>query len=575
MPSFYILTFLLISVILQRPKSATADGGSLRSLPPTKEKATVLLTFLTFLLTAIMGCTQNYYTTVYQLSDQASGEPDDIEVVDGAEGSKGLVATTTCAALAVDVFGLDGNAFYFDIEDEQLEKMNEQFYSGSWDYYVYDLDAVEKTYAYLYVVSKLTGEVADCGKVQVKFVGQSTGCAMSDEGCIPNWSVDVGEFVEGQTLGGVRWFRLNNSQIGSMYRESLVLEFLAELGVSTTRTSYAWVSNNTWNEDGESQENDALWVPYTVVEAYDEQFSLDHAEAFGGGIEEIREGWGDITGDMSTGLTECDLGDCSSERWNELIQTNDDAIYGEPYEETIAPYLDLENLKLQICAHWVFWIGDDPHHNFNNVKLALGFDGKYRYLEWSDDISLGQEWYTDVTLTTISSTGVHCEYDSTCWTDVRERVCPAVIDAYQAMDPLGRLEDLNTRLEAEGMLREPDSAQFQSVYSHIEERSAEGVLETELATYDPDYCPCADGNSDTGSLGDTAELNIVPLGGGWADTGWYPDDTGTYCWCDDSSGDTGSYSDTGYHDTGSWHDTGSLGDTASSSDTSTSDTGAP
>lgn len=144
-------------------------------------------------LTTLIGCApivNNYYEeNTYVLEDEAEDEPV-IEIVDDNDA---IATNITCAELApsVNILDTDGYVLLFDISDEQKEQMNENWASGyGWyDYYVYDLDegGNDKTYAdHLYVMDRYTGFIADCGKVQVNVVGQSTGCMLGEDNCIPN-----------------------------------------------------------------------------------------------------------------------------------------------------------------------------------------------------------------------------------------------------------------------------------------------------------------------------------------------------------------------------------------------------
>lgn len=75
----------------------------------------------------------------------------------------------------------------------------------------------------------------------------------------PSFKIDLGEYVEGQTLAGLRRLTLNNMvQDGSMIREHVVYRAYANAGVPATRHAYTevWV-------------NDAPYGLYAILDAMD------------------------------------------------------------------------------------------------------------------------------------------------------------------------------------------------------------------------------------------------------------------------------------------------------------------
>jgi len=343
---------------------------------------------------------------------------------------------------------------------------------GSSGYYYYEVGSSDTYADNLVVQDAVTGATADYGKVQLGVVGESTGMTWTPTS-IPNLSVDMDEFQDGLTVGGVEHLRLNNGMISSIFREALALAVFRELGYPAPRTRFAWAASPVWGDDTQ--------VPYTLVESYrKEGFCVENAEAFGGGCANIWEGVGDIS---SIG-TSCQEKECDNTNLDALMQVMTDNPR-DVYTAT-AGIIDWGMVQEHLCLDWILWIGDDPYHNQNNVVLVEGMDGLFRLLPYSTDISAGQEWYQNTSLYGNNSLAGACVHDAECWA-ATIATCEADIDAFQALDPVAMVNDEYQLLSDNGMLRDGDEETFAYLLAWYTTRSTEGNLEAELEDYRADH----------------------------------------------------------------------------------------
>lgn len=96
----------------------------------------------------------------------------------------------------------------------------------------------------------------------------------------PSFKIDLGEWVDGATLHGVRRLTLNNNiQDASMMAEELSFQLMAQMGVPSPRHGYVCVTVN-----GEP------YGLYGVVETMDEQFLASRWQDSSGNLYEREEG---------------------------------------------------------------------------------------------------------------------------------------------------------------------------------------------------------------------------------------------------------------------------------------------
>lgn len=478
----------------------------------------------------LTGCTVNNYY-VYGTSNQPEEDtapPDtpsgsDIEDVPG-------YTSATCAAspdeFTASVWETDSVSYHFEVSIDQLEQMNEDWYEGWWDYYVYNVNEdAGLTFADPVCITDPTnGVAANFGQVQLKLTGQSTGVEWASD-TIPPLSVDVGEFVDNQTLGAdeTRWLAFHPGTISYIFSEPVAYAVLAALGEPVPRTSLAWVSSNVWGNE--------IRIPYNTVEKYKEDWCADHADQLGGGCVNVWEGWGDFLSWYLPYLTaDCELSnDCDDTRFTEFLDVLDEAPYDDSFEESTEGFVDWTAVKRSICGSWMLWIGDDPFHNTNNVVTVEQADGKFRLLYYSIDLSAGASgWYEYTTLNGWNTLAYGCYSDRECWESTLN-TCEGMIRDFEKADPVGTIDSFWERLQVAGMARDGDADEYERIRAWYETRVIE--LPEELSCYRDQYEQWSGGEDtgyDTGYLpSDTAHFDssdsALARGGGWdtGGSGWY------------------------------------------------------
>lgn len=392
--------------------------------------------------------------------------------------------------LELDLFGSFHNTFNFHVSDEQLSLMNERYGGGG------PIHLIRNQYGDIYVpgggdgktyvdelwVTNAQGETAAFGKTEVKLVGESTGRPWSPTS-LPNLRVDTNEFTKGHKLGGYENVRFNNAVVGSIFREKFTDDFYRHLGYPAPMAGYGWVQSSVWGE---------AKVPYVVVEVYKKAFCKDHPEYFGGECPNMWEFPGDFGFGRFSDPDACQFGECDATRVNEL----DALVVGTPpgpgYKSALADYLDWDAFHEFQCLSWIFVTGDDALHNTNNFVLVERADGKFQYLPYSVDISFGQDWYRYVTLPGQNSVARGCQADPECW-QATVATCDVLLDAYEAANPVGRLDALYGELDAAGMLRSGDERRYRDMRAYIEERLANMPGELDAVRENPYAQSCAEG----------------------------------------------------------------------------------
>jgi hypothetical protein len=411
----------------------------------------------------------------------------------GAEPDDGLPRVDTAPeALAVDVLRGVGNRYYFVVNDEQLERMNERYLGGGFPGPIFGFGDIytpgggnggDATFVDRLLVSTPgeSANTADFGKVQVKLVGESTGRPWTTES-LPNFKIDADEFTKGNRIGGVKHFRLNNAIVGSIFREKLTLDLYEKLGYPAPRASYAWVQSSVWGPEVD--------VPYIVVESYKPAFCKEREAAIGGGCVNMWEFPGDL-GNGQLGYAEsCQFSECDATRALDFEQAAVDTPLGPGFKEALGEWLDWDAFHRFQCLSWILATGDDVLHNSNNFVMMERTDGKFQHLPYSIDISLGQEWYPEVSLAGGSLLARGCQSDPQCWDDTITS-CEGVLDAFIAANPIAMLDANYALLSQQGMLRDGDEARYESIASYLARRIVELPVELELNREGPpptDFC---------------------------------------------------------------------------------------
>jgi hypothetical protein len=459
-------------------------------------------------LGAAQGCGTNnsYYETEYVYNAQAKDagsplpappEPDAGGPVDpggngeeepdagdgGAEPpSDGLPrVNSTPQALQVDVFGTVGNRYYFVVSDEQLTRMNENYGGGGFPGGpVFDNGDIYtpgggngggETFVDRLLVST-PGEnpkTADFGKVQTRLVGQSTGRPWTTES-LPNLKMDTDQFQEGNRVGGVKHFRLNNAVVGSIFREKLTLDLYRALGYPAPRANYAWVQSSVWGPD--------VSVPYIVVESYKPAFCKQREAELGGGCVNMWE----FAGDLGFGSFEyeenCQFSECDATRATQFEADVMATPTGAGFKAALTDWLDWDAFHRFQCLSWILATGDDVLHNSNNFVMVERTDGKFQHLPYSIDISLGQDWYPTVPLAGGSVLARGCQSDQSCWDDLIA-TCEVVLDEFTAQNPIAMLDQTYATLKQQKMLRDGDEGRYEQLGSYLARRLEELPVELE------------------------------------------------------------------------------------------------
>lgn len=484
------------------PNHPTAD--SIRSFGRTRPARSLVASIA---LVVTVACedhyhTNNYYTLAPEAgtSDPSSGSDTDPDEDAGTElsptdsGDAGAelpphfegapVPDAIHSELDLDVFGTHGNRYWFAVDPEQLEAMNERMGGGGpiigWGDIYTPGGASSKTYVDGLFVTTAGDEplTADYGQVQVRLIGQSTARPWSKQS-IPNLRLNLDTFTQGLKLGGNEHVRFNNGLVGSIYREKITLDIYRNLGYPAPRAAFAWVGSNVWGSE--------VSVPYTVVEVYKKAFCKNWEDQLGGGCVNLWEFAGDFGFGVLSQPDSCQSGSCDDARALEFEELVVDTEPGEGFKQALSEWFDWDAFHRFQCLSWILATGDDALHNQNNVLLVERADGLFQYLPYSVDISLGQEWYPDVPLTGTNRIASGCQNDSLCWADTIA-TCEDLIQQFSALDPVGMTEDVFRTLESEGMLRDGDDGRYETLRRWFERRLEQLPDELEANRELPQSC---------------------------------------------------------------------------------------
>ncbi|HUS66879.1 MAG TPA: hypothetical protein VMZ28_20215 [Kofleriaceae bacterium] len=374
------------------------------------------------------------------------GQPDD-----GRAGADAGPATDAgVSELDIDLFGVPGHEFRFIVSPEQAEAMQKGDGGGGED--MYQLGG--GTFADDLVVTDVAdGDTHSFGKVELTLIGESTFRPWER---IPNLRVDMDEFQPGLRVGGVEHFRLNNGQVGGIYREAIAARLWRALGYPAPRSGFAWgKAPNQWTEP--------VRVPYTLMEVYKPGWCEESMPG-------CRNMW-EAPGDIYALPGQCQFDLCEESRLTELISVLFALPYGAGYTAATADWVDWDAYRSFQCLSWISGTGDDYLHNTNNLVLVERDDGRFQLLPYSIDISAGQAWYSDVKLMGNSHLARACQWDPACWDALLDR-CDEMLDEYDDLDVVGTIvEPTIAEVAAAGMERPGDDYRAEELVSWYGERA--------------------------------------------------------------------------------------------------------
>ena len=482
--------------------------------------------------------------------EEDAGEPHDAAVPPPPLSLGGLTVNVSRDEQALDLFGVFGHRFWVEVSNEQRSLMNENADQGGGfpgpggDIYTPGLEP-ETTFAqHILIQDALTQSVADYGQVEVKLVGESTGRRWN-RSQIPNLRIDSNEYEKGKRIGGFEHLRLNNSLVGSIFREHLAHEIYRALDYPALRSGYAFLGSNVWGKD--------IWLPMTLIEVYKRRFCEDNAEQLGGDCLNMWEFAGELgiptdpgacpacapeplpidpfpiprpggPGDPSDLSPEswCQLSECDDTRLDAVIEVVKATPPGAGFQAALDPYVDWTLYRQFQCLSWMLWTGDDPVHSGNNNLIVERDDGKLVWAPYSVDISAGQDWYTHVPLPGSTVIPRGCQSEPSCWAETIA-TCEDLIARFDALEPEAMLDERYAKLESTGMLRDGDQERAEALRAWLVWRQQVLPSELERFRYLPDAegaCPenmqpCAD--QTCGSEAQCLERRC-PLGQSWCDS---------------------------------------------------------
>jgi hypothetical protein len=443
-----------------------------------------------------------------------SGTPKPSEPDASAPSFSGLVVDTAADEQDLDLFGQPGHRFWLEVNDEQLERLNEGggYYGGGGQGDIY-VPPVSGSFAdHVIVQDAKTGSVADYGKMEIKLVGESTFRNWNSS-AIPNVHIDTDEFQKKARIGGFEHFRLNNSIVGTIFREQIAHHVFRALGYPALRASYAFLGSNVWG--------DGVWVPMTLIEMYKLRFCDDNEELLGGTCENMWEFPGDVgqggypggfpgefgggpifIDEAKAGAKEpapqfppewCQVKDCDDTRLGELAEKLAKTPLGPGWGDALAEYIDWNHFHQFQCIDWMLWVGDDPLHNSNNNLIIERDDGKMIWAPYSVDISAGQDWYLSTPLTGSNSIALGCQSDPACWADTIA-ACEKLIAKFDELNPEKFVDATQKTLTKLDMMRSGDVQRARDLRAWYVQRQEELPGELERYRYLPDvHGDCPDG----------------------------------------------------------------------------------
>lgn len=437
----------------------------------------------------------------------------------------GLTVTVTPEEQVLDLFGHAGHRFWFEVSNDQLAALNSNQggFPGEGDIYTPGSgDGGVANYAdHVLVQDVVTQSVADYGKVEVALVGEST-FRQWDQGHIPNVRVDTNEFEKGKRIGSFEHMRFNNALVGSIFREGLAHQIYRALDYPALRSTHAFLGSSVWGED--------VWVPMTLMEMYKRRFCRDNEALIGGTCENMWEFPGDLgngggggfpipidklpgpgpdpapgDGDDRVPAEWCQVSECDNTRLIEVMDVLAATAQAPGFKDALDAYIDWDRFHQFQCLSWIMWTGDDPIHNSNNnLIIERESDHKLIWAPYSVDISAGQDWYTNVSLTGSGSIASGCQRDPDCWADTIA-TCEDLIMRFDDLNPEEMVDVLVSELTDLEMMRYGDDERAEALREWFVWRQSVLADELEIFRYLPDdngNCPmdlelCGDGGCGT------------------------------------------------------------------------------
>lgn len=338
-------------------------------------------------------------------------------------------------------FSIDGHQWHFVVDDAQRMAMDRAADEPGDDQYP---PAGGGTYADDLIVTPVDGAARHYGKMALRSIGESS---RRDWNHLPNLRVTTDRFTPGLRLGGFEHLRLNNGQVGGIFRELVALRTWARLGYPAPSTAFAWVSSSVWGDD--------VRVPYTLVEVYKHHFC---DRMFDGGCANIWE----FRGEPNELVGQCQSGECDDTRLIEFANALQFAPAGAGFAQQLAAYVDWAAYREFQCLSWLTATGDDYVHNANNVVLVERHDGLFSFLPYSTDISGGQSWYPDVGLLGMTLLPRGCQLDPACWSELLA-TCDDVLTRWEAIAPETIVDDAYLALQRLDMLRDGDEQRYRTL----------------------------------------------------------------------------------------------------------------
>lgn len=448
-------------------------------------------------------------------------EPDAAEVIDAAapDAAPPDAAPTPGPAM----FAEAGATYRFTVSPEQRDQMDAGI--EYWDFWGLDaygpvpgagLPAAAPapgplaaaglggTWADDLTVVAPDGEETSYGQVELWHIGQSS---LRNWEYLPNLRVDADQFQPELRIGGVENFRLNPGQVGTMYREPIVLSIWRALGYPTPAHTFAWVEvPSAWG--------DGLRVPYTVMEIYKKSWCTREL----GGCANIWEGYGEpqyMAGDPNN----CQSDVCDDSKLVQLGQLVDANPPGPGFEAALASVIDWDAFRAFQCLSWLTDTGDNYINNLNNTLVVERADGKLQFFPYSVDMSTDYRWWAGTRLVGQAALAQGCQQDPSCW-DALVTTCDDLLTRFEDEDLAATVvAPVIDELAAQGMLRANDAADavyFQQWYEQrVSKLRARAELESPPCTGDAD---CAgDPNGHTQCRG----TEYYQPHGGWPDVPQY------------------------------------------------------
>lgn len=444
-----------------------------------------LLSTLPFaLLAALPGCTTNEGDTIYQ---QYGGAPNDgapgRDGKDGKDGQSGkdgkdgkdgqgdgtggtgalperypshlpeCEAPVSIEELDINLFGEDGHSFYFEVTPAARVLSDEERCDHAGGGPVYELggssESCPPSAINVRVIPAGGGACADTGKVELDLPGQSSWRPWNE---IPNFKLDVGEFIDQKFKSGDKTIRMNNGQADStIVREATALAIWRAMGYPAPRTRFVKTQSNVWDYEFEP----GVFAAHVMVQPYKKAFfsqELPDVTSAWEGEGNPFAGWSNLECEWSKGK------DCEDSVLKAIMKKVNDAPRGAGFMAATADVIDWPMLHRNQCLSALTGTGDDWIHNSNNVVIALRNDGKIFYLPYSTDISGGHPWYPSTPYDGYydENPAVLCALDPEC-RQLALDTCEEMIDEFEELNVVeaiieercDTLEDTNLKRPAD------------------------------------------------------------------------------------------------------------------------------